>query len=90
MLYPEPYELAISFCTLKRFKDLFILCVCACLHVYIYAYTMCVQCPQRSKDGIRCPRAGIKNGCAPSCGYWEPNMGLVQEQQVLLTTVFSL
>jgi hypothetical protein len=29
---------------------------------------------------------GVRDGCGPPCGFWEPDLGPLQEQQVLLTT----
>lgn len=51
-----------------------------CMNVYhIHAC-----CPESSEEGIGSPKAGVMDGCVPSCGFWELNPGPLQEQ-VLLT-----
>lgn len=44
----------------------------------------------RAQKGIESPRTGLMGGCELSCGYWELNLGALQEQQVLLTDEPSL
>jgi hypothetical protein len=44
----------------------------------------------RAQKGIESPRTGLMGGCELSCGYWELNLGALQEQQVLLTDKLSL
>lgn len=54
----------------------------ACLHVCLC--TICMQCPWTSEDGVRSPGTGFTGGCELSCGCWDPNLGPLQEQQVVL------
>lgn len=51
-------------------------CVCV--------YHICAW-PWRLEEGIRSLIAEVTDGCDPSCGHWELNPTL-QEQQVLTTT----
>jgi E3 ubiquitin-protein ligase NEDD4 len=30
------------------------------------------------------PGTGVMDGCEPQCGFWELNLSVMQEQQVLL------
>ena len=53
-----------------------------CMNVWHHEH-MCAWCLQRS-EGVRSPGIGIIDGCEPSYGHWEPNLGHLQEQQVLL------
>ena len=52
--------------------------------------TPCVPETQRSDEGVRSPGTGVSGGYEPSCGCWEPNPGLREEQPVLLTAELSL
>lgn len=47
----------------------------------------CMQCLWRPKEGVRSPQTGGKNGCQPPCGCRESNLGLLEEQPVLLTII---
>jgi hypothetical protein len=49
-----------------------------------------MQCPQRPEEDTRAPKSGITDGCEPPSGWWELNLGLLQELQVLLATKLSL
>ena len=40
--------------------------------------------------GIRAPGTAVSGFCELPCGCWEPNLGLLQEQPVLLTTKLFL
>jgi hypothetical protein len=69
----------------------FILCVWVfCLNVYVYTYYVCTWCPQRSQEGIISPGTGGKGCSEPPCGSWEPDLGLLQEQHMFLTTELSI
>ena len=50
-------------------------------------FITCMPGAQRSEEDIRSPGS---DGWEPPYGYWEPNLGLLQEQQVLLITDLSL
>lgn len=39
---------------------------------------------------VKIPRNGLINGCEVPCGFWESNLGPLQDHQVLLTTEPSL
>ena len=45
---------------------------------------MCMQCPQRPEEGIGTPGTGVTDNCELPCEYWESNLGLPEEQTVLL------
>lgn len=48
-------------------------------------------CPlTRLEEGVGYPGTGITEDGQPPYGCWEPNLGPLQEQQVLLTTYFFL
>ena len=53
----------------------------------MYVQHMCAWYPIGPTKGTRLP--GVTDGCEPSCGQWELNMGPLQEQPVLFTTVLS-
>jgi len=63
---------------------------CFYLYVCMHVHPVCAWCLRRSEEGIRSPGTGDKEGCEPPCGFWELNLGPLQEQQVLLTTEPSL
>jgi hypothetical protein len=46
--------------------------------------------PWKPKDDIGSPKVGITNSCEVPCGNWEPNLGPLKRQRVLLTTEPSL
>ena len=41
-------------------------------------------------EGIRSPGTGVTNSCELPCGCWDLNLGLLEEQPVLLTAEPSL
>jgi hypothetical protein len=41
-------------------------------------------------EGVRYPRIGVTDSCELSIGWWELNLGPLEEQPVLLTTEPSL
>lgn len=49
-------------------------------------HAMCMQCLQRPEEGIIVPGTGVTDGCEQPCESWELNLGLLEEQQVLLST----
>lgn len=51
---------------------------------------MHMQYPQRPEDGTGSFGAGIIYSCKQPYGCWEPNLGPLQEQEVLLTTELQL
>jgi hypothetical protein len=53
--------------------------MCTCMH-HLYGW-----CPQRPKEGLGSPGAGVTNSGEPPYGWWE-----LEEQSVLLTTEPSL
>lgn len=46
-----------------------------CLHKHL--------CLVPSKEGIGAPGTGVKVGCEQPCGWWEPNLGLKEQQRAL-------
>lgn len=54
-----------------------------------FAYMLCapwiyVWCLQRPEKGVESPGTGVIVGCEPPLGCWELNLGLLEEQPVLL------
>lgn len=47
---------------------------------------MCLLTPE---EGIGSPKTGVAGGCELPCGFWEPNSGRLQEQQVLLGHLYN-
>jgi hypothetical protein len=54
-----------------------------CLHIHLYI-------TRRPEEGIKYPGTGFTDGCEPPRGCWELNLGLLEDQQVLLTTELSI
>ena len=52
-------------------------CLCECTYA-MYLPGACIR------QGVRPSGAEVIDGCEPPCGCWEPNLGPLQEQQVLL------
>lgn len=52
--------------------------------MYVHHLTDCSL--EVGKEGVELPGAGVKDNCEPQCGFWEPNPGPIQKQQVFLTT----
>lgn len=67
------------FCTLKNCFYLF-------YHMFVLPACVLHACLVSTEVGacVRSPRTGGIDGCKPLCGCWETNLGLLQEQQVLL------
>lgn len=42
--------------------------------------------PKEVRKSVEFPGTGVMDKCEPLCGCWELNLGLPQEQPVLLTT----
>lgn len=56
----------------------------------MYVQHMCAWYLWRSEEGIGFFRIVVTDGCKRPCGLWEPNLGTLKEQQVILTTEPSL
>ena len=41
---------------------------------------------EETEEGLRSPGTSYMSGCEPPCRWWELNLGLLQEQEMLLTT----
>lgn len=50
-------------------------------------HVLYIQCQRQLEEGVGSP--GV-DGCKPPRGYWEAALGLLQEQQMLVTTAPSL
>jgi hypothetical protein len=35
------------------------------------------------EEGVRSPETGVVDGCGQPCGFWESNLGPVEEESVL-------
>lgn len=58
------------------------MCALVCMCVYL--------CQVEPEEGIGWPVTEVIDGSETSCGCQEPNPGLLQAQQVFLTTELSL
>ena len=58
------------------------MCLSVCLNVYLVHF----WCSLWLGNGTGSPGIGVTDGCGSSCGLWEPNLGPLQKQQVLLIT----
>lgn len=67
---------------------LFILCLGVFSpHVYLPVHYLCSWCPWRPEKGARSFGTGVTISCEPPPrGYWETNLGHLEEQPMLLTT----
>ena len=77
---------------LKIFLHLFNLFYVYECFAYMYVCVPCVYMipPRRPEKDIKYPGTGVTDNCEPPCGCWELNLGPLQEQQVLLTSEWSL
>jgi hypothetical protein len=55
-----------------------------------YVYHVCVWYPGSSEGGIGSPRNDVTDSCEAPGQSWNPNVGLLQEQQMLITPEPSL
>lgn len=60
------------------------ICMHACYVHHIHAWSW-----QRLEEGVVTPGAGV-DGYESLCGYWEPNLGPLQELPLLLPTGLSI
>ena len=51
---------------------------------------MSALCPWSSEEGITSPGTGVADGCVLSYGFWDSNLGPVEEQPVLLSLLSPL
>lgn len=49
-----------------------------------------VQCQGSLEDSVRSPGTSVTDGCEMPCGCWEPKLGSLHHQQVLLNSEPSL
>lgn len=54
---------------------------------YMYVYAVWVQCPWRSKEGVKSPRTGVTCGCEPSIGCRELHLTLQKQQSSSATSL---
>ena len=57
------------------FKIIFVCGMCLCV---------CLQWPE--EGGVESPRTRVAGNFEDQCGFWELNLGPLQEQQVIFTT----
>ena len=53
---------------------------------YVHICVPCVPVPEETEEGLGSPETSYMSGCEPPCRWWELNLGLLQEQEILLTT----
>lgn len=75
---------ALNFLSLLTGQSFFIIkiylfYVYECFPTYMYVCHVCAWCLRKSED-IGSPGVGVTDDKEPSCGYWEPNSGPLQEQ----------
>lgn len=46
--------------------------------------------PWKPEEGSRCPGVGVADDCEHPTGHWEPHLGVLEEQQALLTAELFL
>jgi hypothetical protein len=63
-------------------KSIFLKICISCAFVFCLHVCLC--------EGVRSPGTTVIDKCELPCGCWELNLGLLEEQQVLLTTEPSL
>lgn len=51
----------------------------------MYGHHLCVWCLQRLENSVGFPGTGVTANCESSCGCWQRNLALLQEQQGLFT-----
>lgn len=51
------------------------------LLAFVYVHHMQAYFLRRPEEGIRSPGTGVVNGCDLSCGFWELNVGPLQENK---------
>lgn len=76
------------FCPLLLKKSLFykyFRCMVA-LPACMFVPCVCTWCLWRPEEGIGFPRTGFAGSCEASCGFWEFNLGPLEEQLVILIT----
>jgi hypothetical protein len=61
-------------------------CLCGCLSVSVcVSVGICVcLCVCNVNACFRSPGTGVTDGCELPCGFWEPNSGLLHEQERFL------
>lgn len=52
---------------------------------FIFSLVTCLYVHHESEEGVRCSGTGVSDDCESPCGCWEPNLGPLEEQPVLLT-----
>lgn len=52
------------------------------LHAYMYLHIY-ASCPWESEEGTGFPRNAVTDGWKSQCGFWELNLDLLQEHEVL-------
>lgn len=58
--------------------------VCMSVYLHVCMCAVCRQCPRRGQEkGIRTPGTGAMDSCKLPCGRWGPNLGPLQEREVL-------
>lgn len=72
--FPEPSNWPVFFII-----KIYLFSVYKCFPTYMYVCRVCAWCLKKSED-IGSPGVGVTDDNEPSCGYWEPNSGPLQEQ----------
>lgn len=73
------------FLTLKCFVWITYFMCMGVFCLYVCMCTLCLQYPQRSEEGIRCPGIRVTESWEPLCGCQESSLGPPQEQTMFLT-----
>jgi hypothetical protein len=85
-LSPSPLPLLYFLFLFKIYLDLFVLCVWVlCLNICIHTMVCLVPLEASRGEGITSPGTGVLVVNSP-CGVWWMDIGLLKEQQMLLTT----
>lgn len=79
-----------EFCFISMHFFQVFLCVYMFLLVCIYVNYVYTWCAWRPKEYIGFPWMVVTDSSELPCGYWKPNLGLLQEPHVLLSTKISI
>lgn len=53
----------------------------------MYVYYIHVWCLRRPEEGIASPQIGVSQGRKLPCEFWEPTLGPLEEQPLLLLSI---
>jgi hypothetical protein len=57
---------------------------------FVYTCTVCSWCLRRPEEDVESPETRVTDSCEMLCECWESNLGLLEEQLMLLNAELSL